>query len=215
MMGLGVSFVLIHVVFWWLHQNETSLFRWLTQEDGAFEYAQAVFYALAGVIFIVNSRKCERKATQRWMWLIAAGMLFIAGEEISWGQRIFDYSVESVESMSLQNEFNVHNLDLPGPLSPPRIQSMITLLFFVLLPIMLLWGPLHKLLVKTFAFPVPHPVLILCFASSYIWYSSFHPTSPFPISVEESRETTIALGFLTYAILAGHNSISAEPAREV
>jgi hypothetical protein len=205
MFMLAVSLVGIHIVFLWAYENHTDLFVNLTKEDGIFEYATAVFYVVAATIFVVKSFDCRRRLSKTWMWLIAAGFIFIAGEEISWGQRIFDYSVESVESVSTQEEFNVHNLKWLVEFRPARIQSIISLLFGVVLPVFLIARPLHLFITRTFAFPLPHPVLAFCFAASYVWYYFYHPGSPYPVSVEESRETTIALGFLIYAIMAGED----------
>ena len=45
------------------------------------------------------------------IWLIiGASCFFIAGEEISWGERIFGYSIESLAELSIQGETNLHNL---------------------------------------------------------------------------------------------------------
>jgi len=112
--------------------------------------------------------------------------------------------VEVVEEVNKQGEFNLHNLPFlhEGAINICRILTVGTLFCGVLVPILLsISKRLRYWLIDLFHCPVPHPVLGICFAASYAWYRMYHPTSPFPIAVEESRETSIALGLLAYAFL--------------
>jgi hypothetical protein len=82
----------------------------LTQEDGILEYNQAMLYALGGVAFLaawVRSRF-------RNIWVLGLGVVLVvvAGEEISWGQRIFGIDTpSSLAGSNVQGETNLHNLD--------------------------------------------------------------------------------------------------------
>ena len=42
------------------------------------------------------------------VWLVLC-VLFL-GEEVSWFQRVFGYSVPAVEAINSQGEFNLHNI---------------------------------------------------------------------------------------------------------
>lgn len=44
------------------------------------------------------------------VWVVL--LILFLGEETSWFQRIFNYSVPSIEGMNAQEEFNFHNLDI-------------------------------------------------------------------------------------------------------
>ncbi len=93
---------------------------WLGQEDGLVENAGALCFLLASAIFCVTAYRLSGSHRQfganRWespLALLGLGALcFICfGEEISWGQRLFDYSVPAwLESINRQGEWNLHNL---------------------------------------------------------------------------------------------------------
>ncbi len=86
----------------------------LIQEDAFFEWIQFVGYFNASVLFILHAWRLKR--WPGWMrallFLGGISLFFIAGEEISWGQRIFhiqnpEYFVER----NIQKELSIHNLD--------------------------------------------------------------------------------------------------------
>lgn len=90
------------------------LFRWLTREDGALEWAQfsadVVGLVAATWVAVTLWRRADRSGAALWAGF-AALLLFIAGEEISWGQRIFDLSTPDVLlDRNHQEESNVHNI---------------------------------------------------------------------------------------------------------
>ena len=88
-------------------------YRILVEEDGWVENLTVVAYLLAGALLLVAAW-AETRRFPRFVFLAGcAGMAFIAGEEISWGQRILDFPTPDFLSRNLQGEFNVHNL--PGP----------------------------------------------------------------------------------------------------
>lgn len=79
------------------------------REDHLFEWSTAVCFLLASVISIILFYK-----TRNFIHLFFAVFFFGGfGEEISWGQRIFDFQTpETIEHMNVQHEFNVHNIEL-------------------------------------------------------------------------------------------------------
>jgi hypothetical protein len=94
----------------------------VTEEDGIYEYAGALFFFLGAVVFSIlvfkpnaypaNHNNSNSKG--KWYFAVLAIVLFVAfGEEISWGQRIFDFATpETVKKLNVQNEFNLHNLEI-------------------------------------------------------------------------------------------------------
>ena len=83
-------------------------------EDGPVEWATAAVYLLAAGAAAVVAWRFRRR--RLWaavvLYLLAATALFgIAGEEVSWGQRILDFEGPQVlVENNKQDEANVHNL---------------------------------------------------------------------------------------------------------
>ncbi|MBL8089427.1 MAG: hypothetical protein KF758_11740 [Anaerolineales bacterium] len=98
---------------------DRTLARFFFTEDGFFEYVGALsLFAASAVMFIVFARAYRTRATTGIHWIkiivylgIAVLFFFGAGEEISWGQRIFHIETpEALEEVNEQQELNVHNL---------------------------------------------------------------------------------------------------------
>ena len=81
----------------------------LTREDGLIENMTAVFFA-GGMFASIYALYHRRMVVLAALWAVAC--LFFLGEEVSWFQRVFDYSVPFVEQNSTQAEFNLHNLNI-------------------------------------------------------------------------------------------------------
>jgi hypothetical protein len=90
------------------------LFLALVQEDGPIEWLQFAFFLLASILFAVAAWRLARRGDLVGAALFALGAMGIfgiAGEEISWGQRIFDFGTpEGLAEVNHQDEFNVHNI---------------------------------------------------------------------------------------------------------
>ena len=89
-----------------------SWFDWLRSEDGPLEWLQFFEYVfssfLAVLIFLRQKKKKERNS---FVWLIIAFLsLIIAGEEISWGERLTGIGINSISNLNVQGETNFHNL---------------------------------------------------------------------------------------------------------
>ena len=86
-------------------------FNWvltLTEEDKWLEVIHALGYLVGALVSAAGVFLLSAKKVFFLIWLVLS-VLFL-GEETSWGQRIFNYEVASVQAHSLQNEFNLHNL---------------------------------------------------------------------------------------------------------
>ena len=82
----------------------------LLQEDGLVENLTVVVWLLAGVLLFAAAW-VERRRFPRFVFVVGGVvMTFIAGEEISWGQRILGFATPDFLSHNTQGEFNVHNL---------------------------------------------------------------------------------------------------------
>ena len=97
-----------------LHVVSPWNYHILTQEDGWVENLTAVAYLLVGALLLAAAWAETRRAPRFVFLAGGVAMAFIAGEEISWGQRIWDFPTPDFLAHNHQGEFNVHNLSHPA-----------------------------------------------------------------------------------------------------
>lgn len=95
-----------------------TIFHRLRREDGLFEYITALSFLAISVLSILIIKKVKKlhliKNTKVLLFLffgiVALGAFFVAGEEISWGQRLFNLTTpEKWASINTQEEITLHN----------------------------------------------------------------------------------------------------------
>lgn len=109
-----IALPLIGAVLVGASRVDRELFTFITMEDGPLEYPQFVLFALA-TFFAAGVAYKRFRAGHPWQALmylaVGAGSFLIAGEEISWGQRIFGWQTPAdLAAINHQNETNVHNI---------------------------------------------------------------------------------------------------------
>ena len=88
------------------------------KEDGYVEYGTALFLFCSSILLLYRFFKLQKFKKPLWKFgilMLAVIFLFGTGEEISWGQRIFN--VESSEYFlenNAQGETNLHNMVVDG-----------------------------------------------------------------------------------------------------
>ena len=89
-----------------------SWFYYLKKEDGILESLQCLEYLVSSVIGLtIYFRIKKKKSLNSLIWLIFSILCFLlAGEEISWGERLTGISLNSIADLSIQGETNLHNL---------------------------------------------------------------------------------------------------------
>ena len=89
-----------------------SWFDWLRSEDGPLEWIQFIEYASSSLLaFLIFLKQKKKKEINSIIWfLIALCSFLIAGEEISWGERLTGFGIDSISSLNVQGETNFHNL---------------------------------------------------------------------------------------------------------
>jgi hypothetical protein len=91
-----------------------SLFHHITDEDAILEWGQVVLYVTAGAFAFVTALRLWRSGSRvpALAWLaLTLGCVFVTGEEVSWGQRIFHWATpESLRAINRQGETNLHNI---------------------------------------------------------------------------------------------------------
>ena len=117
----------------------------LVREDDVVEWTGAVglfvgcALLLASFVLARRRRPADMTSGAVWTLLASAGvLLFLAGEEMSWGQRLFGWGTpEALRSANAQDETNLHNLGLfqGTSLDGDRLFRVAWICFFVLLPV--------------------------------------------------------------------------------
>jgi hypothetical protein len=95
-----------------------TLYHEIIKEDGIIEYVTALLLLITGIFLFIKVLKSIGYRSRGWVAFnifISIGLFFGFGEEISWGQRIFnivpgEYFIEH----NAQKETNLHNLKISG-----------------------------------------------------------------------------------------------------
>ena len=154
----------------------------MSYEDGPVENSSAVFFLLSSICFVIAARRSEflkkKKEFPRYLMigLWALLMFIFAGEEISWGQRVFGIATpEALREVNIQNELNVHNIEFVDTFMGGKYRylsvMMITTGLFIPLVALSRRG---KQLIQRTAFPVAPLVYATLFVGAYLygfWYS--------------------------------------------
>ena len=173
------------IAYWFVYINIFSAgiallyfnqqFRFFLVEDSIAENLGALFLFLTGVLLFIcffhlkqNSITHPVHSTLNLSMFFGAGILFLwaSGEEISWGQRIFDYHTpEYLTEINQQKEANLHNINTK--FFNNALETLI--LLFILIPTILY----YKNIKRVFGIVIPSFHLILSFQliSGYTTYS--------------------------------------------
>jgi hypothetical protein len=108
--------VLGSLIFFMIWPGNIQFIKTLAKHEGIFENLTALFYLFGFIICIYRLIKSSKR-NKILLFFWALFCFFCLGEEISWFQRIFNYSVPAVEEINKQHEFNIHNLKLVEPAS--------------------------------------------------------------------------------------------------
>ena len=154
---LGII-VIVGVVIAFVSESNFQLY---IKEDGIIEYSTAVFLfggSLISLFLFVKSIRNKRFLVVLSSFVFFIGLFFVAGEEISWGQRIFQIeSTDYFKQKNMQGETNLHNLKIAGlkvNLILAKILSFTLAFYLIILPILYNKLKKIKLLLNKFGVPV-------------------------------------------------------------
>lgn len=183
----------------WAETSPQSLKEW-SREDGPIENATAATYFVAGLLFlsILRSRAPGGGAVRRSIPILALGVgcFVVAGEEISWGQRLFSFATpDALREINRQEEFNLHNFDKLHD-NIYRLQSLAMLAIGLGLPLLTLTRRGAHLLARV-GIPVSPFRYAPLFVGAYLYNRAYFPL--IGNSAMEARELLMALGMGCFA----------------
>lgn len=132
------------------------------KEDGWIENLTAVVLFASGLLLLARLWAGRSKG---WIFIVVTGLaclafLFVAGEEISWGQRIFDReSSEFFQDNNAQGETNLHNLEFNGvkinKLIFGQLLTVFIVIYIIIWPLLRHFSPKAKRVTDQLFVPVP------------------------------------------------------------
>jgi len=184
----------------------------LTYEDGVVEYLSAAFWII-GILFamgIILNRKYKKKIIA----FVFLSVCFISlGEEISWGQRIFNIETpDFIATANRQSELNFHNLNgLSGDSSwrnffktgefnyhnltdATNLFRIGFIIFFFLFPLISNTKYGAKILsIVDYYKPENYFTILLLLFIVFTFLITIGKNAPYPHSIQEIREMSYAL----------------------
>lgn len=161
---LGYSFLLIVYTFgiFYANTNKTFFEGVYVREDGFIEYATSAMLLCISILSF--SRLVKFWTSTPLLWKIGTFgfvliFLFGAGEEVSWGQRIFNWeSSEYFVQNNAQQETNLHNMMVGetkiNKLIFTQILISVLVIYLLILPILYRKVKALKNLADSFAVPI-------------------------------------------------------------
>jgi hypothetical protein len=186
----------------------------LTKEDHLYEYLCALFLLAASIMFFIAFLKDKTgndlilfKTSKNYFLLILAILFFWGfGEDLSWGQRIFNVQTPAwLEQMNYQEETNIHNLKLfRGLLDEGHIFNYFWITFCWIMPFLYKISPAARKFLNKINLPIVPFWLSIFFLISF----AFNFVIKLNLSgdlmvhaISEVKETSFCVLFLIFSIL--------------
>lgn len=152
----------------WMARQRPDAYAAAMQEDRVIEWMSVVVFAAAGIALLVRAVRKHRPFDA----LVALFLLFVAGEEMSWGQRLLGLTPPSYFlEHNTQQEMNVHNF--ANIFGGPKWPFVLVLIgFAVLMPVLALSAKGRALLSRIGATPPPLAAVpwFLAAIIFFVWY---------------------------------------------
>ena len=166
-------------------------------EDSLFENGTAFLFLVTALLLLAiaaRGRGVSEAVSGRWLYTVGAlAFVFAAGEEISWGQRIFGFETpDYLRDINFQNEFNVHNIEWAiAPIS----QGYRTGILFLCVATSAAYFSRKSSL---FGIPFPSILTMYCFLLVFA-YRPHDIVGQFPLSIV-TNHNILFLVFAAYAL---------------
>ena len=108
----GYLFLCLSTVFFkYLSVSDPFVYKNVSVEDSWVENITAVWLLLGGVLLFATALMERDTFRHRVYTLGYVALIFAAGEEIGWGQRLFDYPTPQIlREINSQRAFSLHNI---------------------------------------------------------------------------------------------------------
>lgn len=178
----------------------------VTKEDGPVETLQVLLFLSASILSLAVARNLRRTG-QTWLAImycgLGAGLLFVTGEEISWGQRIFGWDTPESLALNRQGESNIHNV--PVIETAFRVAQVVLGAAGVVLPLLVAGLPPLARYRPTLSWLLPHFTMIPYWGILMVWRLFRMTVSPPPvysyglIRFNEIVELVLAMALFMFA----------------
>jgi hypothetical protein len=191
-------------------------------EDHFFEIIGAFSLFVTSLLFLYGFRIARKSLDKTWISLIKQliylGLAFLfffgAGEEISWGQRIFGFETpESLAQVNKQDELNLHNLSVLENskfFTADRMFDVFWFSFAVLTPAVAMFLPAFRRFAAKFI-PIIYWGIGLLFLYNFLWakvakiiYKAFFTFEKLSLTqaIQEIKESNYAILFVLVGLFA-------------
>ncbi len=172
------------------------------REDGVLEWLTVACFVAGGIVALGCAVRFfrSRRKVYGWLYVVVFVLaLVVAGEEVSWGQRIFGWQTPEAFAVNRQNETNLHNLPKSPFIYAPHAASAYGVVAYLFTAVPLIRARIkreHQVLIPPF-------FLAAIFAVPLVWFTVrlLTPYTPFASRYNEWCETVLAGGFLAYMLL--------------
>jgi SAM-dependent methyltransferase len=148
-----------------------DVFNQLVAEDGVVEDFQVIFWLLAFILLVQIARRFGRGGNRRMALLhglLAAGILFLIGEELSWGRRVVGWTLPAWwKSLTGAADTNLHEIPDLVPLFNWGLLAAGA--YGSLMPLLASRGPLSAPQHKLIRFAAPPSMLAPYFLVAFVW----------------------------------------------
>jgi len=191
-------------------------------EDHYFENVGAISLFVTSLLFFYGFIVARKSLDKSWISLVkqliylGVALLFFfgAGEEISWGQRIFGFKTpEALAQVNKQDELNLHNLAIMENskfFTADRMFDVFWFLFGVLIPAIALLVPSFRRFAGKFI-PIVYWGIGLLFLYNYLWakavkliYKTSYTFDKLSLiqATQEIKESNYAIIFILVGLFA-------------
>jgi hypothetical protein len=154
-----------------LFYSDVSKFEDFVKEDGIAEWLTVAGLLMGSFVCFARFVRLFR-IKNRWFLVVTMGLglflFFAAGEEISWGQRIFGIATpEYFQQHNAQQETNLHNLVVNGVKINKLVFSLILVgllgAFLIIVPLLYQKNTAAKKFLNASGVPIPQLYQVLAF----------------------------------------------------
>ncbi|RLA59704.1 MAG: hypothetical protein DRR04_07770 [Gammaproteobacteria bacterium] len=169
----------------------------LVMEDNWGEMTTFLCFLVASSLFAHLFWASRSTRSNYWFLALALGLMILALEEISWGQRFMGIPTPDIlRESNLQGELNLHNLSGTAMHSTYWFLTILVAIYGAVLPLLTIRFTAVKNVVDHFMIPLPHPLLApLYIAPVCYWF--------FTDFVRKDELVELFVGFSVVALAIG------------